>query len=417
MPEPLFQSLDLMSIAAAIRRAQHTVCYAGPGIHFEPAAAMVEVAGRIGCELVTVCLDFDERVLRMGFGDLAAVKYLREEGILVSSAPGLRTGLLIVDDRGYIFTPTALYLEADQRSGNAPNAMRLSEDQVKEALARLSPAAKVIAIALAKSDDEKDRIRRQAVEVSSQPVTGEQFAAAEKRLQEAPPAQFDLARQVRVFSAYLQYVDLTLSGAAIQRRRLTIPPNIQGLGGGNDLEGRLRTTFDLIEQGGRFSSQALEEKLNEIRKNFTPSLGKKHGRVVLKSAKPYLEERVEGFREELKAHQKKVSADLQGQLDASRKQIVDYFVPIVVANPPDAMRGQFLGSSEEDARAWLEGQLERVFPKAESLIQKMELDVRFKDMTFETLNREDFLEAVRKAFPNTDWDKAHSEFRAAGESA
>ena len=44
------------------------------------------------------------------------------------------------------------------------------------------------------------------------------------------------------------------------------------------------------------------------------------------------------------------------------------------------------------------------------------IDVNFKDVTYETLNREDFLESVQKAFPNVDWDKAYSEFKAAGES-
>ena len=56
------------------------------------------------------------------------------------------------------------------------------------------------------------------------------------------------------------------------------------------------------------------------------------------------------------------------------------------------------------------------FPNATSLIQKMGLDVRYKDITFETLNREDFFEAVKAAFPMVDWDKAYSEFRAAGET-
>ena len=46
----------------------------------------------------------------------------------------------------------------------------------------------------------------------------------------------------------------------------------------------------------------------------------------------------------------------------------------------------------------------------------MGLDVRYKDITFETLNREDFFEAVKAAFPMVDWDKAYSEFRAAGET-
>ena len=80
---------------------------------------------------------------------------------------GLADRLVIVDRQGYIFTPTALYLEAEDRLADAPNAMRLSNDQVTEALARLSPAAKVIAVALAKIDEERERIREQAIEVPS----------------------------------------------------------------------------------------------------------------------------------------------------------------------------------------------------------------------------------------------------------
>jgi hypothetical protein len=330
MMTPLFRSLDSAAMAKDIRAAQHSICYAAPGIQAEPAKAMVEVAKRIGPELITVCLDFDERVMRMGFGDLAAVKLsarCRHRGEL-DARPAHRPR----DRRpsGYIFTPTALYLEAEDRPADAPNAMRLSQDQVTEALARLSPAAKAIAIALAKTDEERERIREQAVEVPSVQVADGAFAAVERRLEEAPPVRFDIARQVRVFNAYLQYVELKLTGAAIQRHRLAIPASIQKPGGSKDLEGRLRTTFDLIERGGKLSSKSLEDTLNEIRKNFTPSLGKDHGRVVLKAAKPHLEERLSKFRDELKARQEKVEKELQGQLDKSRKQIVDYFVPRVV---------------------------------------------------------------------------------------
>jgi hypothetical protein len=113
--------------------------------------------------------------------------------------------------------------------------------------------------------------------------------------------------------------------------------------------------------------------------------------------------------------QEKVKKELQGHLDESRKLIVDYFVPRVAASPPDAMRGQLLTCGEAEARIWLECELDRVFPKADALIQKMQLDVRYKDVTFETLNQEDFLDAIKEAFPRIDWDKAYQEFRAAGE--
>jgi hypothetical protein len=415
MTGSLFCSLDFEAIADDIRKAQYSVCYAAPGIQQKPADAMVELARRIGPKLVTVCLDFDERVMRMGFGELDAVKAMREAGIEVRSTPGLRMGLVIVDHQGYIFTPTALYLETEDRPTEAPNAMRLSKDQVSEALARLSPAAKAIAIAFAKTDGERQRIKEQAIEVPSKPVKKDEFASVEKRLEEAPPVQFDIARQVRVFNAYLQYVELKLSGAAIQRHRLAIPPSIQKLGGSKDLEGRLKTTFDLIEKGGTLSSKALENALNKIRKDFTPSLGKDHGRAVLKAARPHLEKRLEKFREELKTHQEKVEKELQGHLDHSRKQIVEYYLPRVIENPPDAMRGQCISLSEDVAKMWLNNELGRHFPKAEDLIQRMHLDVRYKDITFETLSREDFLESVKTAFPMIDWEKPYNEFRAAGE--
>ena len=416
--DALFCSLSSMRIAEIVRSAQHTVCYAGPGIQSNVAQAMVETANRVGPEMLTVCLDFDDRVMRMGYGEIGAVKLLRGAGINVRSASGLRTALVITDNVGFIFTPTALYLEAESTGDVAPNATRMSGDQMAEALARLSPAAKAIAVAQAKTPEEKKRIEAFPLDVGSALVTDAKFSEVSTSLKEVPPVRFDLARQVRVFEPYLQYVELSLTGAAIQRHRLAIPPNIQKLGGSQDLENRLRTTFELIEKGSKLSSKPLEDALNEIRKNFTPSLGKDHGRIVLKAAKPHLADRLAAFRTKLKSHKASVAADLQKHLDESRKQIVAYYLPRVVETPPDALLGQSLSGkpSDDEGRQWLDAELDRVFPTAESLIQEMKLDERFKDVTFETLNRKDFLESVKAALPKVNWDKAYEEFRAAGEA-
>lgn len=416
--EALFCYLSSDRMADLIRAAEGSVCYAGPGIQSKPAQAMAEIAGSIGPELLTVSLDFDERVMRMGYGDMEAVKMLHDAGIVINHSPGLRSALIIVDGEGYTFTPTPLYLESESGSDAARNALRLSHDQVAEALARLSPAAKAIAIAQAQDPQEKARIAKLPVDVGSDLVTETKFEQVDNSLKEAPPVKFDLARQVRVFEPYLQYVELSLSGVAIQHHRLAIPSSIQKLGSDKDLEGRLRTTFDLIKKDSKLSSKPLDKALNEIRGNFTPSLGKDHGRVVLKKAKPYLEKRIEEFCEQLKIHQEHVEAELQKHLDESRQQIVDYYLGRTIDAPPDALRGQLLSDepSEEEARRWLNSELNRIFPAAESLIKKMNLEVRFKDVTFETLNRDDFLESVKLAFHDVDWDKAYAEFKAAGES-
>ena len=416
--EALFCSLTPLRIAELVRAAQQAACYAGPGIQLDLAQAMVEVAGRLTKEMLTVSLDFDDRVMRMGYGNVDAVKLLLDACITVQSSPGLRTALVVVDNEGYIFTPTALYLEAEPTDGAASNAVRMSGEQVAQALARLSPAAKTIAIAQAKTPEAKQHIEALTVDVVSEPITPEKLAEVTASLETAPPVRFDLARQVRVFEPYLQYVELSLTGAAIQRHRMAIPERIQNLGGSEELENRLRTTFELIEKGSKLSSKPLEDALNEIRKNFTPSLGKDHGRVVLKAAKPHLVTRLKEFRIKLEAHQKSVAEDLQKHLDTSREQIVAYYLQRVIEAKPDAVRGQSLNGevSEAAANRWLHGELDRVFPSAESLIHEMKLEERYKDVTFETLNREDFLDSVKDAFPDVDWQKAYSEFKAAGQS-
>lgn len=415
----MFCNLSSHDMANFIRSAKQSVCYAAPGVQSEVAAAISEVAQRLGPEMTSVSLDFDERVIRMGFGSIDGVSQLRDKKVAIQNCPGLRTGLVIVDQRGYVFTPTALYLEDDQSLPSAPNAMRMSSEQLTEARARLSPAAKAIAIAQAKTPEEKAKIESLPLDIQTSVVEEQEIKAVQQKLHDVPPVSFDVVRQVRVFEPYLQYVELSLTGAAIQRHRLAIPPSIQKLGTSKELENRLRTTFDLIEKGSKLSSKPLEDALNEIRKNFTPSLGKDHGRVVLKAAKPVFLERLGEFRQKLAEYQKTVKAELQGHLDKSREEVIDYFLPQVIESPPDALRGQLLRQkpSEDDARRWLGSELDRVFPTTDALIQEMKLEERFKDVTFETLNRDDFLASVKTAFPNVDWDKAYSEFKAAGQAS
>lgn len=415
---PILTSLSSRSIAASVRQAKRRVVYAAPGIQSEPARALAGLASAIPLSAITISLDFDEHTLRMGYGDLQAVEILAAAGITPTHSPGLRSGILIVDDRGWVFTPTALYLEAEPQSDETPNAVELASAQVEELAVRLSPAAQKAAIETARSSEEAQEIAQLPLELGISAVAPAHLATVKAAIEIAPPVKFDVVRQVRVFEPYLQYVELSLTGAAIQRHRVRIPKELQNLGTSKDLEGKLKTTFDLIEKGSSMSSKGLEDELNEIRKNFTPSLGKDHGRVVLKSAKPHLVKRVTELRTKLEAHRVKVEAELQARLDDSKKQIVDYYLPLVKANPPDALLGSLFnpGVDEAASRSWIEDVISNVFPTAKDLIQEMVLEERYKDVTFETLNHTDFLESVQQAFPRINWDKAYNEFKAAGES-
>ncbi len=412
-----FCHISSKRIADLIRTAKSSVSFVGPGIHIETADAMVDVVGRIGREQLTVSVDFDERLIRMGYGDIEAIRKLRENGIAVNHAPGLRSALIIADGEGYIFAPTALYLEAESGRETTRNGLRLSPQQVEAALARLSSPAKVLGTDQAGAAQTKELFEVLPIEVSFSAVGDKHFKEVDKSLKEAPPVNFDVARRVRVYEPYLQYVELKLTGAAIQRHRVKIPRSLQELGGSKILEGRLHTTFDLLKKDNALSSKSLEDDLREIREGLTPSLGSGHGRIMLKKNRPLLDKFIKDFRKKLENHQKEVVSKLHTHIDESRRQIIDYYLPRALETPPLKLCAQSEGGrpTEESARKWLDHELDREFPTVTSLTQEMRLDLYFKDITLETLERKDFIEQVRKAFPEMNWDRAHKEFMAAGE--
>jgi hypothetical protein len=113
-------ALSSRRIASLIEGAKYRVIYAAPGIQTEAAVAIAGHANDLHPRTLTVSLDFDEHTLRMGYGSLEAVEALRAAGIEPTQSTGFRSGILIVDQRGWVFTPTALYLEMNPKAMKHP---------------------------------------------------------------------------------------------------------------------------------------------------------------------------------------------------------------------------------------------------------------------------------------------------------
>ena len=94
-------------------------------------------------------------------------------------------------------------------------------------------------------------------------------------------------------------------------------------------------------------------------------------------------------------------------------------MPIVIKNPPDVLVGQLTNKNDlkETAKIWLKSELDKVFPKAETLTEKMTLVEQYKDVCFETLNDAEFVNKIKILFPNANWDKPLKEFLAAKEKS
>ncbi len=259
-------------------------------------------------------------------------------------------------------------------------------------------------------------IETAAVEVGSEPVSAELLTKTQTNLEQAPPIPFDIARQVRVFEPYIQYVEINLKGCHIERRTVELPKSIQGLDPSADLSSRLHTTFDLIEKSSGVSSAQMEAEVKELREQ-TRSLGKPWGRVLLRSKRPLFDKSVSVIRDKLAEHKKNVQEKLKEVLDDSRNRLIQHFRPLVQKTPPTNLLAQITNDAPTDEQIdmWLDQELDRTFPKAEDLMSEMSLDVQFRDVTYETLNQDGFAEKLRQAYPMVDWDKPFTEFDAAME--
>src|SRR5438552_1671340 len=111
MPDSLFRYLSSAVTAKLISSARMRVCYVAPGIQDAVAKALCSLVALNPKARISVSVDFSEAAFRMGYGSLQAVKWLKNNGIEVVNSPGLRAAVFIADDVGWVFTPTALYLE------------------------------------------------------------------------------------------------------------------------------------------------------------------------------------------------------------------------------------------------------------------------------------------------------------------
>ncbi len=419
LQEQFFTNIDSQKLCHLIGKANESVIFASPGIWQSIASALVDTGQRIENEMVVVCLDVSEQTMRLGYGEIEAIETLESAGMIINHIEHLRFGLVIIDGKGFSFTPTALFLESEQSASVGFNAIKLTAEQVAEASARLSPAARAIAVAACTDGDKKQALESIKTEVDMRPVSKEVTGDIGKSLKNIPPAKFDLSRQVRVYSTYIQYVEISMVGAALQRQKVALPKVFQSLGSEkSDLQERLKTSFTLIEKGDALSSKSLEDSVNKLREIYTRPLGKKHGRVMLKSNRQVFDEAVKRLKADLVAHAKKVEESLESHIEKSITSIANYFLPIIQEDPPKELEGALGLFAEDDEQVlkWIKRNLYGVFPAAHRITNKMEITVIYKDVTYENLNEKSFIVSVKEAFPDFDWEKVYQESLAVSQS-
>jgi hypothetical protein len=394
-----------LQLVGLLQKAQRRLVLIAPGVSVTVATALASAWDRLGPMAVQIVLDVDSDVCRMGYGTMAGLKVLQEKardlGETVGHQPGIRIGILVSDDATLVFSPTPLLIEAGSKQADSPNAILLHSvpDTVAADLG-IQPGGN----------------GRRSIGLN--PLDEVKMKRVERELALAPPQPFDLARQVRVFTSQFQFVELTMSGCMVSRKKVRIPSELMGLARSAGIEQNFHAHFDLVQgedlevshDGRKITERSLQKQRRLIEKQFVTILSD-YGSVILRSQKGNFEKSVEALRADVDRFAKGVAEGLRQRIATSRDAVVSALLPAVEKNPPvewTKLHGTQL--PEGFVAKKLTEEIEWAFGQADDLVDDMNVKLVFKDLAYESLVDRKFLETARKAMPGVNC--LHQEFSA-----
>lgn len=213
---------------------------------------------------LTVVLDADPEVYRMGYGDTEALSIIRDASKAsmfdLREQPGVRIGVIISDERTMVYAPVSRNVEAGSTLAERPNAIVLG-----------GPAAEALAVASGttpppetlKTDTETERQAGQ--EIGNEALEPTKVEKMEADLRANPPRPFDLTRRLTVFISEAQFVELRLTNAILSSRKIRLLPHFlkfEDAGLRQEIESTLKIPVDLTTKlDVTFASYRGPEKL------------------------------------------------------------------------------------------------------------------------------------------------------------
>lgn len=385
------------AVAQFIASASHRLVVLAPAVTRVVAEAIESRWRLLGPERVSITLDVDAEVYRLGYGDAGALVSLeqigREVGGLLQRHHGIRIGIVIADERVLVYSPVPELVEAGPRDAAAPNAVLLGAP----------PAALESALGVG-----EDGHRNQTIGLDK--AKTDHITSLQEDLQANPPQKFDVARRVHVFNAAFQFVELEMSGTSIGRRSVQIPTHLLGVADEKTRD-QLRTVLRIVPAGHELSGDKLERLRRGIERDYLKPIPR-FGQVLLRADKQLFEREVALLKVRVEEFKAEVSAKLQQELTGRIAELEAALMPRLQEAPPR----EWLLPSEEPARVEalrtrLHRDLERAIGSVEGLVGDMRVTVAYKDVTYESLSDETFLGAARKVFPKLP--QLHAEFVAA----
>ena len=398
IPDPI-GAANADVIQQFIRSATRRLAVLAPAVSMDVAKAIEERWITLGPKRVSVTLDVDAEVYRLGYGDAPALSHLEAVGSQVGGQlqrhQGIRIGIIVADDRTLIYSPIPELVEAGPRDAQAPNAVIL--DSVSGALeAALGMGAR--------------GVQDQTVGLDN--VTQAEIADVQQDLTSNPPQKFEIQRQLRVFDAAFRFVELRVIGTNLSRKIVQIPNYLMGVVD-NALRNELRTSLKLVPPNDDLSGRDLEKKRRRIDQRYVRDIPG-HGSVIRRVSEAEFLQDIEELQSALDAFKERVIAGLDAVIDKKIGQLTEAFLPRMrEAPPPHWLLPKDGADREVELKRCLTEELRGAFGSAQDYMSKMKVERIFKGVTYESLRDKTFLTKARKAFTEREVPQLYREFDAA----
>jgi hypothetical protein len=388
--------------------ARQRVIYVAPSVSLDVSSALINVSERLGIEVVSVVLDVSEEVFRLGYGVVDALNMLHERHIALRHTAGLRISFLVVDNEGFIFALPPLLVDGGNNRDDQPNAVRASSDQIERLVNAVLPPPAQSSLHLdgpasakpANSGAGQDALPLLAdAEIGRKVAPPAQIEKIDQAIQANPVENFDLARVVNVFAAYIQFYEFEVRGTQIQNQTVQLPKSVMASVRDKATRDRITAAFKLVANDSNVSGDKIRKKAAAIRKRFIhhhPT----YGGIILKSSRVVLEAEIGELEKLIETHKQTVLNRFANDARKSIEELVKAFWREIARAPPQDLVDQ-LGAkpSTEEAKDYLRHILAAAFPKPDEVAEGMRVIRVVKDVTWNTLNEPGFIEWLKEQFP------------------
>lgn len=386
------------ALVGLIMQARNRLVVIAPALTQAVAHALSRRLDDLGRLDVTVILDSDPEVYRLGFGDQAALEAIRAASAKsqfdLREQPGVRIGVVISDDTTMVYSPVSKNIEAGSTSIEKPNAIVLT-GAAADRIATASGAVR-------SEEASKPEVGDKALEPAK-------VQEMQSNLKANPPKPFDITRKLNVFTSKVQYVEFSASNYRLTTRQIPLPPELVDVADDdlkNRITSRIRAPFDGIGKqdvtidlnGKRETLKVDDEWLKKERKRIEDEytyLINNFGRIILYSDREDFDKAVERFRVIVEKYQEALKGTLENSQADFEKRIVDEFFPRWEKNPPKYFARYRIEATPAKIQIELQRLAQEIFTSAVTFDAPV-MKILYKNVAPENLRDNAFLDMLKK---------------------